>query len=515
MCIAFQSKAQYIPLNNSFYEKAIYGNLQKENPQLWGMKPFFIQSVDSVDVLINDVYGFEKKEKDSWIYRKCFYENLIEYKNSYLHFTADPLFDFSIGRNDSVTSWVNTRGVRLEGKFFDQVFANVELYENQAFFPSWIRDFVDSLKVIPGQGKYKPFKQNGFDFYHSSGYLTYYPSKFLHFTLGYGKNFIGEGYRSLILSDVAFNYPYFRAEANLGWLKYTALYSQYTATDLPMSTTLGFQRKWSTMHYLQFMLWKRLNIGIFDAIIWEQNNKDGYRGFDFQYLNPIIFLRPLEFAVGSPDNALVGSTISYRATNWLTVYSQLLLDEFNLKHLVKADGWWANKYSIQLGVSGRNIFGIKDLFALAEFNQVRPYTYSHSDPIQSYSHYNQPLAHILGANFREGVFAASYMYKNFKTQLKLTTSMYGADTTGHSFGQNILASYEEKVQELGNFIGQGRKTNVNNIDFSIAYVLNRKTNMQVKAGIVHRQFSNSAKSYNTTFFNIGFSTEIRNIYYDF
>ena len=57
--------------------------------------------------------------------------------------------------------------------------------------------------------------------------------------------------------------------------------------------------------------------------------------------------------------------------------------------------------------------GIKRLDITAEYNMVRPYTYSHDRAeegivISNYTHYNSPLAHPLGSNFREGLLRAVY-----------------------------------------------------------------------------------------------------------
>jgi len=38
----------------------------------------------------------------------------------------------------------------------------------------------------------------------------------------------------------------------------------------------------------------------------------GIRGIDFSYINPFIFLRPVEASNGSPDNALIGLTSKYK-----------------------------------------------------------------------------------------------------------------------------------------------------------------------------------------------------------
>ena len=70
-------------------------------------------------------------------------------------------------------------------------------------------------------------------------------------------------------------------------------------------------RKYTTTHYLSWAISKRVNLSFFDAIVWSATDSAGnYRGFDAQYLNPIIFMRPVEFSIGSPDNALMGLNLS-------------------------------------------------------------------------------------------------------------------------------------------------------------------------------------------------------------
>ena len=77
-----------------------------------------------------------------------------------------------------------------------------------------------------------------------------------------------------------------------------------------------------------------------------------------------------------------------------------MLDEFTAKEMFANNGYWANKYGIQLGGKYFDAFGVRNLDLQAELNMVRPYTYSHYDSTSNYTHYNQPLAHPLGADFR-------------------------------------------------------------------------------------------------------------------
>lgn len=511
---SLSAKAQYLPLEYNLYEKAAIAFQQQPH----SMKPYLIQQMDSSGNVSTTLLGYRgKMPKNNFFFRKLYKENFIQYQNSDFRITVDPLFQFGIGyeTNEKKNTWVNTRGLSVTGNLKNNLIFNTELYETQAIFPSWPHEFTTKNAAVPGQGMVKTFKDKGFDYAYSNGYLTYVPTKFVDLSLGYGKNFIGDGYRSLILSDASFNYPYFRVNANFKNIKYTVLYSQFIDRNSVSSSELGYTRKWSTMHFLQFMLWKRLNIGFFDAIIWENSSVDGYRGFDFQYLNPVILLRPQEFAIGSPDNALMGGNISLRVNNEFTFYGQLLLDEFKLSHMLKNDGWWANKYGIQAGVAGRNIWNIDGLMARLEYNQVRPYTYSHSNSEQSYSHYSQPLAHPLGANFREGVIMGSYTFNNWMLQAKATIAMYGADTASLNFGQNVFLPYTQHFQELGNTIGQGLKTNLNTYDITVSYLLNRKTSMRIEAGMMVRNENNADWEKKMHYFYFGIRTGLRNLYYDF
>jgi hypothetical protein len=483
------------------------------------MKPILIQDLDSVASIENMLCQVPESaaHKGKFIYRKLFSENLVSYKTREFSITADPVFHFGAGYDfkESKNAWINTRGLSVTGLLGSTLSFNTELYETQAKFASWPSSFIVNTRVVPGQGAIKPFKDNGVDFFYSNGYLSYSPSKYVNMTMGYGKNFIGEGYRSMLLSDVSFSYPYLKLTANFKKVKYTVLFNQFIDRSSTLSAGSGFDRKWAAMHYLQVLLWGRLNLGLFDAIIWENADSTGHRGFDVQYLNPVILLRPVEESFGSPDNALVGSTFSLRVNKHFNIYGQLILDEFALSHVKANDGWWANKFGYQLGISGWNLLNIPSLNARIEYNQARPYTYAHSITIESYGHYNQPLAHPLGANFRELITMASYTRGNWMANIKMNFAMYGEDTAGMDFGKNIFIPYDKRVRELGNVIGQGLKTNLTTTDVNISYLLNRHTNMRIEAGITTRKESNTKWDKQMQYIYFGIRTGLRNIYYDF
>jgi hypothetical protein len=194
-------------------------------------------------------------------------------------------------------------------------------------------------------------------------------------------------------------------------------------------------------------------VGLFESIVWQGGDTTGARrGFDVNYLNPVIFYRPVEFSRGSPDNVIIGMNLKAIILKKYMLYGQLLLDEFSLTEVRAGNGWWANKQGFQLGWKFFDFLGIRNFCWQNELNVVRPYTYGHFTAEQSYTHYAQPLAHPLGANFIENVQFLRYRYKRWGIEAKFLYSIYGADTLSaagvmSNVGQNLFVPTAE--------IGQG------------------------------------------------------------
>src|SRR5690606_30976799 len=145
---------------------------------------------------------------------------------------------------------------------------------------------------------------------------------------------------------------------------------------------------------------------------------------------------------GSPDKMHLGLNAKYKVLNNVAVYGQFLLGEFTAKEFFAGNGYIHNKWGAQLGLSGFNAFGVKNLNFLGEVNLVRPYTYSHYDPVSNYSHFSQPLAHPLGANFREFVGIANYSVNRFDISVQGNYSTYGLDPDAETnYGKDIFKSY--------------------------------------------------------------------------
>jgi len=288
-----------------------------------------------------------------------------------------------------------------------------------------------------------------------------------------------------------------------------------SAPQLTTDRRLGDRGKWNAMQYLDWNINKKLSVGFFQAVTWADAEPEGKRGFDFNYIHPFVFLRPIEGAnVKSPDKVRLGFNTKYELTAKVTAYGQFMFDEFVGKEVFAGKGFWANKWSAQLGLRGSDLFKVENLNWLTEFNTARPYTYAHFQSISGYTGMNQPLAHPMGANFREFVGLLNYSYRRFDFQGQAIYARYGLDPEGMNYGKDLLKNYETRSIDYGSHVGQGIKTNLYFAELRASYIINPKYNMRLELGGVIRR-ENNIQPINTQLITFGIRSSFRNLYQDF
>jgi hypothetical protein len=517
--VELRAQAVYQPYSYQFYQK-LSGEIYNINTRLHSsLKPFFIDDsllLDKSSLLFN--LGSDSS-RHSWAARKLFQEHLLDIKKEDYSVFADFLPDFQIGRDVSgkKNTYLNTRGYQVGGTVGKKFSFYTSGYENQGRFASYYDQYVNTHKVVPGQGTDHTFGKETKDWSYVTATVSYTPIKYLNITGGYDKNFIGDGYRSLLLSDYGAPYPFLKLTANLGNVQYMVMWASMQDPSAPqLSYEAGNRKKGGVFHYLDWNVNNRLSIGFFDSIVWAQTDDAGNRrGFDWGYASPIIFLRPIEYLSGSPDNALIGFTSKYEFAKELVAYGQFSLDEFEAKNFFSGSGSSRNKYGWQLGIRGADIFKVDGLNYLLEYNTAKPYTFSSRKPIINYANYNEPLAHPMGANFRELVGLLNYSYKRFDFSGELMYAKYGLDIAGQNYGKNIFEPYTDAVQPNGNYTTQGIRTNLFYAEGKVAYVVNPKYNLRLELGGVVRRESNNLGKNTTGLITFGLRSSFRNLYSDF
>jgi hypothetical protein len=523
--IARSQSAEYLPYSYQFYQKFdndLYSTSTREHTST---KPMF--AADSLlkhhyDSLMN--IGSDGKQH-SWGYRKLFNEHLIDVKSPGYTFYADLLPDFDIGRDFSgkQTTSTTSLGAQLGGSIGNKFYYNISGYQSSAIFPEYLSTYINQTGIIPGQAYARVYTTDGYDWSYITGTASFTPVKYLNITLGRDKTFIGDGYRSELLSDYASPYPFLKLTGTLGNVSYMVMYA-YMNDPVASANALDntYREKFAIFHYLDWNVSNSLSFGFFDSIISYTVDDNGVkRPFDFSYLNPIIFLRPVEASNGSPDNALIGFTGKYKITNNITAYGQFALDEFQSKDFFSDDGSSRNKYGWQLGLRGTGLFSVKGLTYLVEYNTAKPYTYSERSYIENYSDNGEPLAHPWGANFRELVGLLNYSYKRFDFSGEADFGRYGFDENGLNYGKDIFELYTSPARaingsdgSLGNFTGQGLTTNLVYLEGKVAYILNPKYNLRIELDGIYRTEDNSQFRDKTTWLTIGLKSSFRSLYND-
>jgi len=534
LCLASFSQQVHVPLNHeisSVIEKNLY---RKESNFHTSIRPFYQHQVEpesKTDSLINlqtrenriyltsDLWWAKALR---WTENKLLDEDLVKTQLGTLKLRINPTLDLSRGRDriSLFDTWQNSRGFQIEGEVGQKFAFSSSFRETQALFLPFISDYGNQTFVLPGQGRWKHFKGGpALDVGQASGILLYKANKTFTFQFGHGKNFFGDGYRSLLLSDNAFNYPFLKVETNFWNIKYVNLIAQFNHMGFTSAGDRLFDKKWMAAQYLSWNITKRINLSLYEAVTWRALPT---RNFDINYVNPVAFLRPVEFQNGSKDAVLIGMTGKWKIMNNLSLYGQLIIDDLRISEFKDGTNWWGNKYGIQGGIKTFDLFKVKGLSFQAEYNMVRPYTYSHSDSITAYTQLNEALAHPLGANFKEGLAFLRYNHKRHYVELKISQAGFGADTANINHGQDIFLSYNTnklEVEGAGGEYGhktlQGLKTTLTILEAKYAYMLNPRSNLMLELGIRDRIYSNSILENKTRYVYIGVRTSLSNFYYDF
>lgn len=486
---------------------------------------------------VNKYYDFEAqnsqlmKKRSSWFGRKWWNEHMVTIKGKGYWLTLDPGVDLQAGKDfdADIDTYNNTRLVYTQGEIGKQISFFGVIYESQGRFADYFNRYAESIRpaggnpaIIPGWGIAKKFKTDSYDYPLATGHVSYTPSKYFNLQLGHGKIFIGDGYRSLFSSDNASPYPFFKINTTFWKLKYTNTWTSLRDVRNEVTENGSYRTKYMANHYLSYNITKRLNLGFFESVLWQDDND---RGFDFNYLNPVIFYHSIEFSTGSRGgNALIGLSAKYKVNDRLNVYGQFIIDEFSSKDVFSGEGSYKNKTGYQIGLKYYDAFGLKNLYLQTEYNRVRPYTYSHNKIVLNYGHNNQALAHTLGANFAEFIAIARYHHGRFYGDAKIVVAKRGFDFNTPEdpayYGGDIYRSEYDRVSEFGNRLGQGNTTNFFHTELQVGYLINPATSLKVYGSLILRNFdptvdTGTVYKTNTTWVNFGVRTDLFNWYYDF
>jgi hypothetical protein len=505
------AQAEYVPYSYQFDQK-LNADVYSVNTSFHTtLKPFLI------DTTINSKYrqlmnrGVDSSYKQ-WFWRKLFNEHVFDEHEKDYTFFADYLPDLQVGREftNKDNTFLNTRGYQLGGTVGSNFYFYSSGYEDQGRFADYYQTYINKIGFIPGEAYDRDFTATTRDDWsYVTAIVSYSPVKNLNITLGEDKTFIGDGYRSLLLSDFAAPYPLLRLTANLGRVQYMMMWTNMEDMQQPKFDTYGNdRRKWAEFHYLDWSVTNRLSLGFFNAIIiGAANNTGETHGFDVNYINPILFDSSIGTKTPYSDNVLSGFTGKYKILNKTALYGQLLFDRLGESTGPKNSGGY------QLGLRGADLFGLHNLNYLFEYNTVKPYTYSSPQVITNYTDYGQSLGDPLGSNFKEGIGILDYAIGKFDIQGEVIYATLGLNDNNIDYGQDVTLAFP--VTLPSDFTGQGLHTQLYYGEGTLSYLINPKYNLRLEGGLLLRDETNSLSSAKTTMITFGLRSTFRDLYHDF
>ena len=440
-----------------------------------------------------------------------FKKHLFEVKGQNYYLTISPVLDLAKGKDLSDTSerklFQNTRGFYIEGDLFKNFSFSTSLFENQSRFAQYESAYYSSVgelypnasegyttqnAVIPGSGRTKPFKETGFDYAYAIGNIVYKPHRSILLSAGNTSHFIGDGHRSMLLSDNSAPAPFFRSTFQLS-PKWKFDYLRMRLVNLlrkPASSSVEsyYETKGYSVNYLSYLPNPKLCISFFEGVVWSRGDSILSKKVHPLYYNPIPLVANLSLSE-KEIYSIIGLNLSYSLVPKHRFYGQFALGNLDAKQV-----------AYQIGYRGYNYFGWKNFMVQLEYNSVSKNMYSSSNPRLNYSHYNLPLSHSKGSSFQEFILRSNYERKRFYVDIKSIVYLVKDYSS-----LDLLAVQKIVTRETGSIFLQ---------KMELGYRFNKKMNLTIFSSLQFRTEMFSEKQHSNQIF-IGIRTGITNHYNDF
>lgn len=360
------------------------------------------------------------------LFKRTFSKHLVDIKKDDYHLSISPVGELSIG-NDVFDAgnqllFQNTRGLYVEGDLFRNFSFSTSFYENQAVFSSYEKEFISTHGefytsnlgytqqngMVPGAARTKPFKANGFDYAFAIGNFVYRPTNNFSIIAGNNQQFIGNGYRSMLLSDNNYGTPYLRLDYNLNskWSFNMIRSRNMNLIRKKAYTTVEayYQPKGFSAHYISFKPNENMAFSFFEGSMWAMGDSLKTQAVNPSYFIPIPLMAAL-FNNGK-TYSIFGLNANFNFFKKYLLYGQLVAGQLK------------NQFAVQVGARAYNFFGLTNIMLQLEWNKASKSMYIAENARLSYSNYNLPVAHISGTGFNEFLCRINWSFKKFYIDLR-------------------------------------------------------------------------------------------------
>ncbi len=176
----------------------------------------------------------------------------------------------------------------------------------------------------------------------------------------------------------------------MNMIKLTAIY--HPVKFQSVTSILGSNSKYLSAHRLELHLWQKLHMGITEAVVYGEN-------FETVFLNPVQIYAVSELAKGSPYNVLVSGDLDVRLLRNLELYGELLIDDFRpFSFGLRSYKNWGSKFGLLFGFYYVDPFSLPNTDFRVEYTFINQYTYTHTPPVTTYTHFNSIIGHQIGTD---------------------------------------------------------------------------------------------------------------------
>jgi len=451
---------------------------------------------------IEKVYDLHKRigdqsNSDSKFKERLFKKHIVEVDSRDAKVFISPVGEFSIGKEMGDTSgnylYKNTRGIQIQADLFKNFSFQTALYENQARFSSFERDFIDACGeyytsttgynqqngVVPGAARTKPFKTYGYDYAFAVGHFVYSPFKTFSVVAGNNQQFIGSGYRSLLYGNHHVGTPYFRTKFTFlkkwEWNFYRTRSINLVRKKTYTTVEGYYQPKIVGVNHVTWRPHQKLSVHFSESTVWKMGDSLATKA-----AHPMVF-SPLPFSSRIASNEAVysfyGLSFDWLVTKTFRTYGQFVTP-IN------------SSFAGQIGIRFNPKIPIRTLLQL-EYNFVSKDMYEGTSGLTNYSNYNLPIAHIMGNRFQEFLCRVHGEYHRI---------YLGVNT--HLFLLSDHSLHQLQAVQLQNSTNSGL---LNNTKLEIGYRFNQKLNINIYGQcVLRKEWWEQGK--NTLLFQVGIRT---------
>lgn len=364
--------------------------------------------------------------------------NILNYKDSIINFSANPVFSTKLLNKNSKNSLIIFYGGQLKLSYGSNLTGFLEA------FNGYIGGSLEAAKLEKKVNQ--SFSVNNTKIKYADytrGYINYEGEIFSGFL---GRNEILWGVSKLnplVLGSYSQDFDFIKFEINYkkfsyiflhGWLviKRTSNYIDSLTGDIHRKTP-----KYIALSRLGYNFTKRLKFGVTQTIIYAN------RPVELAYLNPFLLFESAQRSLNDLDNSFLGFDVKYMPFNGLEVMGNVIFDDINFN--LWGSGAWNtpnNRLAWQIDFNLAYPILPKKFMLLVDYTQVRPFTFTHPEINESLSYTNNgfPLGTYLNPNSIALSFKLNYfLNKNFLTSVRYDNIRHG-DNEFDDYG-NLVFNY--------------------------------------------------------------------------